>query len=246
MNGKLENNVTPARGRARFRPGHPVHVRACVRACVRARVCMRACVRAYVRASPLTHRSCRNAHYYLVSEIWLRSPFIKDLIDRRRLKRARPPSPFLRFALLFRPPTSYLSPSSLFLALFLSFCLSLSLNKLLSPLHFLPLPFPASVIKFTSFPPFFMRGRYLRSFVFRILIASSPNWIRCLSIFAFLLFSNFPARHFTPLTCIYSEYIVLMGSHPEHNKPPSALSVYLSTYPSLLRTAEFFLSLHLV
>lgn len=25
MNGKLENNVTPARGRARFRPGHPVY-----------------------------------------------------------------------------------------------------------------------------------------------------------------------------------------------------------------------------
>lgn len=78
-----------------------------------------------------------------------------------------------------------------------------------------------------------MRDRYLRSFVFRILIASSPNWIRCLSRFAFLCYF----RIFWPVILhhlrVYPEYIVLVGSHPEHNKPPSALSVYLSIYLSV-------------
>lgn len=93
-----------------------------------------------VRASRLTHRSCRNAHYYLVNEIWLRSPFIKDLIDRRRLKHARPPSPFVRFALLsVLPLPTFFSP----------FPLSLPLNKLLS-LYFFSLLLPAPVIKFAS------------------------------------------------------------------------------------------------
>lgn len=198
MNGKLGNNVTPARGRARFRPGHAVHVYVCVRVYARVRA-LHMCAR-----SRLTHRNCRNAHYYLVSEIWLRSPFIKDLIDRRRLKRARPPRRRLR---------SYVSHR--FLPFFSPFhpsfsSRSLPLNKLLSRCISSPSPLPAPVIKFASssspLHPFFIRGRYLRSFVFRILIASSPNWIRCLSIFAFLLFSNFPARHFTPLTCIFRVY----------------------------------------
>jgi len=50
MNGKLENNVTPARGRARFRPGHSVHVY--TRACVRVGVCTCACESSHASELP--------------------------------------------------------------------------------------------------------------------------------------------------------------------------------------------------
>lgn len=61
MNGKLENNVTPARGRARFRPGHPMYTGNAMEGerSVRVYTCAyAACVyemRIYVRASRLTH-----------------------------------------------------------------------------------------------------------------------------------------------------------------------------------------------
>lgn len=56
MNGKLENNVTPARGRARVSGWDTTCVRVRVRVCVCVhtyRAAVREC--AYVRASRLTH-----------------------------------------------------------------------------------------------------------------------------------------------------------------------------------------------